>query len=106
MAYHEDLRERVRRCINNGGSQTKAATIFGVSRTTLYRWVNDLERAKNLGRKVPDKIDSSRLLNDVRLYPDKLLRERAELFGVTAAGISATLKRLRIKNTEISRKKP
>ena len=45
----------------------------------------------------PDKIDNTRLLEDVRLHPDKLLRERAALFDVTVAGISVALKRLHIK---------
>ena len=102
MTYHEDLRKRVRCYINEGGRPKDACSVFGVSRDTIHRWMTHLEPAKKPGRKSPLKIETAKLLKDVREHPDKLLRERAELFGVTAAGISAALKRLGIKkNTKI-----
>jgi len=102
MAYSEDLRQRVRNYIADGGGPTEASILFGVGRTTIYYWVKDNSPAKKGGRRGPDKIDTPRLLEDVRNYPDKLLRERAELFDVTAAGICRALKRLGIKkNTKI-----
>ena len=102
MAYSEDLRQRVRNYIANGGSPTEASFLFCVGRTTIYYWLKDNSPSKKAGRKGPDKIETSTLLNDVRKHPDKLLRERAELFGVTAAGICRALKRLGIKkNAEI-----
>jgi len=106
MTYHEDLRKRARCYINDGGSLTKASSIFGVGKTTIHRWLKDLSPAKKPGRIGPDKIDTATLLKDVRAHPDKLLRERAIIFDVTTAGISAALKRLHIKkNTKISGKK-
>ena len=102
MAYSEDLRQRVRNYIADGGGPTEASMLFGVSRTTIYYWLKDSSPAKKPGRQSPDKIDTATLLHDVRKHPDKLLKERAELFGVTTSGICRALKRLGIKkNTEI-----
>ena len=49
------------------------------------------------GRTKPDKLDEQALLEDVRRYPDKLLRERAEDFSMSINGIWVALKRLGIK---------
>jgi transposase len=47
-------------------------------------------------------LDEQALLEDVRRYPDKLLRERAEDFSMSINGIWVALKRLGIKkNAEI-----
>ncbi len=97
MAYSEDIRQRVRNYIAHGGRPTTASELFGVGRTTIYYWLKDDSPAKTGGRRGPDKIDTATLLNDVRQHPDKLLRERAALFGVSAAGICVALKRLGIK---------
>jgi len=35
MTYHEDLRKRARRYIEDGGRVTDAASIFGVGKTTV-----------------------------------------------------------------------
>ena len=102
MAYSEDLRQRVRNYIADGGGPTEASILFGVGRTTIYHWLKDSSPAKKPGRQGPDKIDTAILLNDVRKHPDKLLKERAELFDVTTSGMCRALKRLGIKkNTEI-----
>ena len=86
----------------DGGGRTEASVLFGVARTTIYDWLKDDSPAKKPGRQGPDKIDIPTLLSDVRRHPDKLLRERAELFDVTASGICRSLKRLNIKkNTKI-----
>jgi len=103
MSHHENIRQLVRNFISQGGSQKEACLIFGVSRSSVYRWLNNPEPAKKSGKKSPDKIDTEKLLQDVRCFPDKLLRERAELFDVTIAGISLALKRLGIKkNSKVS----
>ena len=54
---------------------------------------------KKPGRTKPDKLDEQALLEDVRRYPDKLLRERAEDFSMSINGIWVALKRLGIKKT-------
>ena len=104
MAYSEDLRQRVRKYVANGGSKAEASRLFDVSRTAIYRWLNDESPSKKPGRTKPDKLDEQALLEDVRRYPDKLLRERAEAFSMSINGIWIALKRLGIKkNAEIQR---
>jgi transposase len=39
LSYRVDLRERVVGYVCDGGSRTKAAKLFQVGRTTLYRWL-------------------------------------------------------------------
>ena len=102
MAYSEDLRQRVRQYVANGGSKAEASRLFDVSRTAIYRWLNNDNPRKKPSRTKPDKLDEQALLEDVRRYPDKLLRERAEDFSMSINGIWVALKRLGIKkNAEI-----
>ena len=104
MPYSEDLRSRVRRYVVEGGTKSEAGRIFGVCRSTVYRWIKQPRAAGKPGRKGPDKLDESALLEDVRAYPDKLLRERAQQFGMSINGIWVALKRLGVKkNPEIRR---
>ena len=59
-------------------------------------------RGKNQVGRNRTKLDEQALLEDVRHYPDKLLRERAEDFSMSINGIWVALKRLGIKkNAEI-----
>ena len=39
MAYSIDLRKRVLDFINNGGSKVAAKRTFGISRRTIYNWL-------------------------------------------------------------------
>ena len=99
MAYSEDLRQRVRQYVANGGSKVEASRLFDVSRTAIYRWLNNNSPGKKPGRTKPDKLDEQALLEDVRRYSDKLLRERAKDFSMSINGIWVALKRLGIKKT-------
>ena len=47
MAYSEDLRQRVRQYVANGGSKAEASRLFDVSRTAIYRWLNNNSPGKN-----------------------------------------------------------
>ena len=39
MAYSTDLRKRVLDFVNTGGSKAEAERTFGVSRRTIYNWL-------------------------------------------------------------------
>ena len=95
------------RFIENGNSITKAARIFGINRTTVYRWLDkpNLEPIRVVRRK--RKIDVARLEQDVAKYPDKTLKQRAQEFGVVPSSIYYQLQRLNIrrKKSSVSRKK-
>ena len=96
------LRQLVRQYVANGGSKAEASRLFDISRTAIYRWLTNDSPRKKPGRTRPDKLDEQALLEDVRHYPDKLLRERAEDFSMSINGIWVALKRLGIKkNAEI-----
>jgi len=53
MCYSLDLRKKVISFIENGNSITKAVRIFGINRTTVYRWLDkpNLEPIRVVRRK-------------------------------------------------------
>lgn len=96
MAHSSDLRTRVLQFIENGGSKVEAAKRFKVSRTAIYRWLNDpdpLTPAKPGPRK-PRLLDPTALAEHVKAYPDQTLNERATHFEVSPACVGYGLKRL------------
>lgn len=107
MSYSLDLRERAVKFIKEGGSQTEASHVFGVSRKTLYNWLvrKTLNATPRLVRK--GKIDKTKLVSHVNTYPDALLRERARQFGVTPSGMWRAMCKLgvRKKNDAVRRDK-
>jgi len=58
----------------------------------IYQWLNDESPRRKPGRAQLDKLDEQALLEDVRCYPDKLLREQASgsnsLVYLDASGFS------------------
>ena len=50
----------------------------------------------NQRNKAPSKISNAALLEDVHLYPDAYLKERAQRLGASSVGIFHALKRLGI----------
>jgi putative transposase len=103
MSYSLDFRQRVVAYVKDGGSKAEASRIFGIERRTLYHWLSakDLSPRPAMTRK--RKLDKAALAAHVRDYPDWLLRERAEHFGVHINAVWVALQRLRIskKNDEI-----
>jgi len=97
MCYSLDLRKKVISFIENGNSITKVARVFGINRTTVYRWLDkpNLEPIRVVRRK--RKIDIARLEQDVAKYPDKTLKQRAQEFGVVPSSIYYQLQQLNIR---------
>lgn len=96
MTYSLDIRKRAVSYVNQGGSKAEAARLFGVGRQTLYNWLGaeDL-RPKEHGLR-RRKLDKEALRAHVRDYPDALLRERAERFGVHINAIWVALSQMKI----------
>ena len=96
MSYSIDLRERVVNYVQAGGSQVEAARVFGVTRRTIYNWMQreDLTPVHRETRR--RKIDRAALAAHVRELPDAYLRERAAHFGVSTPSLWAALRRLKI----------
>jgi len=106
MAYSTDLRQRVLAFIQNGGRKVAAERLFGVSRRTIYNWLeapDPFARAKP-GPKGPRRLDYQALRQHVADFPDATLKERAQHFGVSAHGIFYALSKLNI--TRKKKRKP
>ena len=110
MAYSLDLRERVVRFINKGGSKIEAHRHFGISLWCIRNWCgrSTLEATySHQGR--PRKVYLEALRQDIQRHPDKLLRERAKHFNVHTNSIWHACRVMKIthkKNTSVHRKKP
>ena len=96
MPYSLDLKEKVIAYIDNGGRVSSAAKIFGIHRTSIYRWLGqkDLTPIKVERRK--RKLDWEALEEDVKNHPDLRLCERAKKFGVHTSSVGYALKKLNI----------
>ncbi len=107
MTYGIDLRERVVSFVLGGGSKASASRQFKVSLWCVQDWCKrrQLEAQQHPGRK--SKIDMGKLLRDVEVQGDALLRERANKFGVTEQAVWYALRRLQLthkKNVPLSGK--
>jgi transposase len=62
MSYSLDLRKKVIDYVDNGGSITKAATLFNIGRATIYRWLSreELEATKVKHRSAKARLESPR----------------------------------------------
>ena len=98
MAYSTDLRKRVLDFINNGGSKAAAKRTFGISRRTIYNWLEtqDPFASGKPGPKGPRTIDYEALQQHVADSPDATLIERAKHFGVSKGCISYAFEKLNI----------
>ena len=98
MAYSTDLRKRVLEFIANGGSKAAAERRFGISRRTIYNYLEaeDPLACKKPGPKGPRTIDYDALRQHVADFPDRTLAERAHHFGVSPHGIFYALSKLNI----------
>ena len=103
MAYGKDVRRLVYELVEGGGSKAEAARRFGLSRRTVYNWLNkgaDYATRGTPGPKHSHKIDMQRLKEAVSRQPDATLHELADIFSVHYSTVSYALKR-----TGYSRKK-
>src|ERR1017187_3758080 len=85
-AYALDLRERVVKFIQDGGSKAEAARQLAVARSSVYRY---LDAAKK-GALAPKtswgkwrKLDPQKLSAHVKQHPDATLKELQQVFGVS-----------------------
>src|SRR5271156_939597 len=96
-AYALDLRERVLKFIQGGGSKTEAARRFELARSSVYRY---LVAAKK-GALPPKtswgawrKLDPEKLQVHVKKHPDATLKELQKVFGVSHHAIWVRLGQL------------
>jgi transposase len=85
-AYALDLRERVVKFIQNGGSKAAAARRFDLARSSVYRYLVAAQK----GALTPKKswghwrtLDPQKLRAHVKKHPDATLKELQQVFGVS-----------------------
>jgi len=110
MSYSIDLRERVIKFIEDGGSKVEAACTFSVCRDTIYSWLKKKAVKGTLKDDPPKrgwkKIEPSALLAYVQQHPDLILAEYGKHFGAKSSSICMALKRLKVtrKKRQLSTK--
>ena len=85
-AYALDLRERVVKFIQGGGSKAEAARRFALARSSVYRYLTAAQK----GALTPKtswgtwrKLDPQKLRAHVKEHPDATLKELQAVFGVS-----------------------
>ena len=118
MAYSLDLRSRVIRFVESGGSIVEASRRFQVNRSTVYDWLHLKKETTSLSKRPLNrtalKISHEILRQRVSENPDMLLKEHAAYFGVRVQSISMALQRMgitrkkrrRFTKNEMSLKEP
>jgi len=103
-AYALDLRERVVKFIQAGGSKAEAARRFDLGRRTVYRYLaaakaGGLAPKKSWGKW--RKLDPQKLSTHVQAHPDATLKELETVFGVSHNAVWVRLGKLgfTLKNT-------
>ncbi len=96
MPYSIDLRQRVVNYVKQGGSVSKAAEIYQVSRATIYRWLGRDDLKPTVVTRRRRKLDWEALRKDVEQNPETKLSERARKFGVRVNAIFYALREMRI----------
>jgi len=105
MTYSLDLRQRVVDFVKNGGSKAEASRAYKISEWCVYDWCQRTElKPQKPPQRRKRKLDWEALRIHVQEYPDALLRERAEHFGVKINAIwyaCQQMKLTRKKNTTL-----
>jgi len=97
MSKSYDLRVQAVSYVRAGGSKADAARLFGVTRRTIYNWLEmgeDVRQKARPGPKRNHKVAEEALKKAVAARNDARLIELAHQFGVHPSTISKALKRL------------
>lgn len=96
-AYALDLRERVVKFIQGGGSKTEAGRRFDLARSSVYRYLAAAEEG-TLPPKTSwgtwRKLDPEQLRSHVKQHPAATLKELQQVFGVSHQAVWVRLGQL------------
>ena len=70
MPYSLDFRQKVINFVENGGTITKAAHIFGIGRASIYRWLSPPTLSGTKVKSRQRKLDWKELEKDVKQNPE------------------------------------
>ena len=100
MSKSKDLREAAVAYKKTGISYEETGKVFGVSASTVHRWVKQYEETGDLSNKPLNrsfkKIDPEKLKAYVAEHPDNTQKEVALVFGCCNQAISQAYRRLGI----------
>ena len=109
MTYGIDLRKRVVGFVNEGGSKAEASRRFEVSIWCVNDWCERLDLSPKTHSQRHRKIDKGALRRHVEQYPDALLRERAQHFGVRINAVWSLMRKMKLthkKSDALHRERP
>ena len=97
--YSPQLRGKALESIANGNTQAEVSRIFGINRTTIYRWPLLKEKTNNLNPRInhnikKKKIDIEKLKKYISTNYSETLKEIARNFNVSYVDIWYHLKKL------------
>ena len=96
MAYSSDFRQKVISYYERTGSVSETATVFEISRNTIYEWLKLKKQTGKLDHQVtgpkPRKIDREKLVTYIEKHPDAYLTEVAVEFDCHPTAIHYALK--------------
>jgi len=93
MYYSLDLRRKVLEFVKEGHSQSEAARVFKINRSTIYRWQQRQQLAPQLAPARQRKLVKAELLRLVKEQNDARLIDYAEQLGVSPIAIWKAFKR-------------
>lgn len=100
MAHSIEIRQKALDYLDRCNSVTEVAQAFGISRNTLYQWIQIQQTtgslAHNSGGCRKMKIDKEQLKAYVEKHPDAYLHEIATQFNCTSSAIFSALKKMNI----------
>jgi len=99
MSYEYKFRKRTIEYHNEGNSIRKTAQIFGITKSTLERWLKQQRETGDLKRRYRSyktAINEDELLSYLELNPSAYQSEIAEHFGCHKSAVSRALKRFNI----------
>ena len=87
MTYSIDLRKRVVEFVSRGGSKAEASRQYEVSLWCVNDWCKRDDLTPKVSKRRNRKLDWQALSRHIEKFPDALLRERAQHFGVRESAI-------------------
>ena len=77
MPYSLDLRQKVINFVENGGTLTEAAHIFGIGRASIYRQLSRPKLSATKVKRRQGKLDWKEFKKDVKQNPESIISRQS-----------------------------